>query len=106
MESMLLVVTQLPDADRARALADALIEQRLAACVSIQPPCQSVYRWQGKVECAQEVPLVIKTAADRYPAVEAAIRALHPYQLPEIVALPVTQGLPAYLAWVTEETRP
>lgn len=100
----LLVFTNLPDADAAHALAGRLVEARLAACVNVLAPCSSVYRWQGKVEDAQEVPLLIKTTAARYAAVESAIRAAHPYALPEIVALPVDRGLPDYLAWVAAET--
>jgi periplasmic divalent cation tolerance protein len=102
----LLVLTNLPDAASARALADHLVAERLAACVNILAPCSSVYRWQGRVETAEEVPLLIKTSADRYPALEAAIRARHPYELPEIVAVPLSRGLPAYLEWLAAETRP
>lgn len=100
----LLVLTNLPDAASARALAAALVEQRLAACVNILAPCRSVYRWQGKVEDAEEVPLLIKTTASRYAELEAAIRARHPYELPEIVAVPIGRGLPDYLAWVAAES--
>lgn len=100
----LLVITNLPDADTARGLAEMLVEQRLAACVNILAPCRSLYRWQGKIEETQEVPLLIKTSAARYPELEAAIRAAHPYELPEIVALPLTRALPEYLAWVAGET--
>ncbi|MDO8932457.1 MAG: divalent-cation tolerance protein CutA [Rhodocyclaceae bacterium] len=102
----LLVLTNLPDADSARAMADRLIGQRLAACVNILAPCRSVYRWQGKTEDSEEVPLLIKTTAERYAALEAAIRATHPYELPEIVAVPIAHGLPGYLAWVAAETSP
>jgi len=101
----LLVMTNLPDADSAEALAAALVEARVAACVNILAPCRSVYRWQGKVEAAAEAPMLIKTTTDRYAALEAAIRARHPYELPEIVAIPVVRGLPEYLAWVADETR-
>ena len=100
----LLVITNLPDAETARALAARLVGERLAACVNILPPCHSVYRWEGRTEQAEEVPLLIKTDADRYAALEEAIRAHHPYELPEIVAVRIDGGLPAYLAWVTEET--
>lgn len=100
----LLVLTNLPDAEAARMLAGRLVEERLAACVNILAACTSVYRWQGRVEAAQEVPLLIKTTAARYAALEAAIRAAHPYALPEIVALPIDRGLPDYLAWVAAET--
>ncbi len=101
----LIVFTNLPDAASAEALANALIDQRLAACVNILAPCTSVYRWQGAIETAAEVPLLIKTTLERYPALEAAIRAHHPYELPEIVAVPVTQGLPGYLDWVVAGTK-
>lgn len=100
----LLVITHLPDAESAGRLAATLVERRLAACVNILAPCRSVYRWNGQVEAAAEVPLLIKTGAARYAALEAAIRAAHPYELPEIVAVPLAQGLPAYLAWVAAET--
>jgi len=99
----LLVFTNLPDAASARAIASSLIEQRLAACVNILGPCRSIYRWQGKIEAAEEVPLLIKTTVDSYAALEEAIRAQHPYELPEIVAVPVASGLPAYLDWVIQE---
>lgn len=101
----LLVLTNLPDRPAAEALASALVEQRLAACVNILAPCRSVYRWQGVVETADEVPLLIKTTEARYAALEAAIRARHPYELPEVIAVPITQGLPGYLAWLATETR-
>jgi len=100
----LLVLTNLPDAESARALAGRLVEARLAACVNILAPCRSVYRWEGSTEDATEVPMLIKTTAARYAALEAAIRAGHPYTLPEIVALPIERGLPDYLAWVAAET--
>ena len=102
--SALLVLTNLPDRAAAEKLADALIEQRVAACVNILSPCRSVYRWQGAVQHDEEHPVMIKTTAERYAALEAAIRAVHPYELPEIVAVPVERGLPAYLDWVAAET--
>ena len=100
----LLVLTNLPDLPAAQKLADALIEQRVAACVNILAPCRSVYRWQGKVQHDEEQPMLIKTTEECYAALEAAIRAGHPYELPEIVALPIERGLPAYLDWVAAET--
>jgi len=102
--STLLVLTNLPERAAAERLADALVEQRVAACVNILAPCRSVYRWKGAVQHDEEHPLLIKTSADRYPALEAAIRAGHPYELPEIIAVPIERGLPAYLDWVTAET--
>jgi periplasmic divalent cation tolerance protein len=101
-----LVITNLPDRDSAAKLAHALIEGRLAACVNILSPCRSVYRWQGKTENAEEFPMLIKTTHERYAELEAAIRAGHPYELPEIIAIPLARGLPAYLEWVDSETRP
>ena len=103
--NMLLVLTNLPDQASAESLAETLVEARLAACVSILAPCRSVYRWQNAVERAEEVPLLIKTSESRYAALEEAIRSRHPYELPEIVAVPVSQALPAYLAWVAAETQ-
>jgi Uncharacterized protein involved in tolerance to divalent cations len=101
----LLVVTNLPDRVSAETLARELVEARLAACVNILAACHSVYRWRGALETTSEIPLLIKTCSERYAALEAAIRKRHPYELPEIIALPVTAGLPAYLAWVATETR-
>ena len=101
----LLVLSCLPDRANAEALAAALVENRLAACVNILQPCRSIYRWKGAVEKADEVPLLIKTTEACYPALEAAIRAAHPYATPEIIALPVVLGLPDYLAWVEAETQ-
>jgi periplasmic divalent cation tolerance protein len=100
----LLIFTNLPDEASAQALATALVSDRLAACVNIFAPCRSTYRWQGVIENAQEVPVLIKTSATRYAALEAAIRAHHPYELPEIIAVPVAHGLPDYLSWVAAET--
>ncbi|MDT3737227.1 MAG: divalent-cation tolerance protein CutA [Denitratisoma sp.] len=102
----LLVITNLPDAESARALAVQLVEQRLAACANLLTPCHSIYRWDGKVEESDEVPLLIKTSAARYAALEEAIRAYHPYELPEIVAVRIDRGLPDYLAWVAASTAP
>jgi periplasmic divalent cation tolerance protein len=100
----LLVYTNLPDRDAAVKLAHALVGQRLAACVNVLGTCTSVYRWKGDIEEAQEVTLVVKTRAARYPEIERAIQKLHPYELPEIIAVPVVRGLSDYLEWVGEET--
>src|SRR5262249_997262 len=88
----IMVLTNLPDRDSADALARALIEARLAACVSIGAVHDSLYHWRGQIEMASELLLTIKTCADLYPAVEAAIRARHPYELPEIVTVPIDHG--------------
>lgn len=102
--TVLLVLTNLPDRPSAEALAAALVEARLAACVNILAACQSVYRWQNALEKTDEIPLLIKTTEARYAALEAAIHKLHPYDIPELIAIPVSGGLPDYLAWVTAET--
>jgi periplasmic divalent cation tolerance protein len=104
--SALLVLTNLPDRAAAERLAEALIEKKLAACVNILAPCRSVYRWKDKVQHDEEHPVLIKSTAERYGALEAEIRARHPYELPEIVAVPIERGLAAYLDWVDEETAP
>ena len=88
----------------AEQLAGMLIERRLAACVNLLAPARSLYRWEGKLERATEIPMLIKTTHAAYPALESAIRERHPYQLPELLALSVAQGLPAYLDWVCAET--
>ncbi len=102
----LLVLTNTPDLTTAKDLARMLVERRLAACVNILPNVQSIYRWQGEIESADEIPLLIKTTTERYPALQAAIAEAHPYAVPEIIALPITKGLPAYLRWVIESTEP
>lgn len=101
--SVCLVLTTLPDAAAAESMAQWLVEARLAACVNILASCRSVYRWEGKVETASEVPLLIKTTEECYPLLENALRERHPYALPELVLLPVERGLPAYLRWVEQE---
>ncbi|MBK7899847.1 MAG: divalent-cation tolerance protein CutA [Azonexus sp.] len=100
----LVVLTNCPDRDSAAAIAREIVEARLAACVNILAPCHSIYRWQGRVDEAEEVPMLIKTTAARYPALEEALRRLHPYEVPEIIALPIASGLPAYLNWLAAET--
>lgn len=100
------MISNLPDQGSAESLARTVIEQRLAGCVNVLAPCTSVYRWQGKVETATEVPVFIKTTRERYAALEAVIKANHPYELPEIIAVPLSAGLPAYLTWVATETAP
>ena len=102
----LLVMTNVPDNAMAERIASALIDARVAACVNILAPCESVYRWQGGVETAAEIPLLIKTTEAAYPRVEQILRECHPYAVPEIIAVPIKYGLPAYLAWVATETEP
>ena len=100
----LMVLTNLPDRAAAESLADALIAGQLAACVNILAPCRSVYRWKGLVQHDEEHPMLIKTTEERYAELERAIRARHPYELPEIVAVRIERGLDAYLDWLAAET--
>jgi periplasmic divalent cation tolerance protein len=104
MDEVIVVLTNLPDRETAQKLAQELVARRLAACVNVLAECTSVYRWKGKIENASEVPVLIKTRAGRYGEVEAAIRELHPYELPEVVAVPVVRGLGEYLEWVAGES--
>jgi len=99
----LLVFCNVPDRAVAETLATALLVEHLAACVNILAPCRSMYRWDGRLECAEEIPLLIKTSVAVYPALEARIKSLHPYQVPEIVACQISHGLPSYLTWVEQE---
>ena len=94
------------DAAQAEALAEALLERRLVACANLLPRMRSLYRWQGRLERDDEVAMILKTTADRLDEALRAIDALHPYDVPCAVAWPVEAGLPAYLDWVREETRP
>jgi periplasmic divalent cation tolerance protein len=106
MNNALLVFTNLPDLASAEKLAGQLIETRAAACVNQLAPCVSTYRWQGNIETVTEVPLLIKTTRAAYAQLEQLICAAHPYELPEIIAVSVTAGLPAYLDWIAAETTP
>ncbi|HVE89741.1 MAG TPA: divalent-cation tolerance protein CutA [Burkholderiaceae bacterium] len=98
------VLTNCPDELVADRIALALVEQGLAACVNRLAPVQSIYRWQGNVERASEVLLLLKTTRERYGDVEQAIRHLHPYEVPEIIAWPIAAGNAAYLRWIESET--
>lgn len=104
--AVIAVLTNLPDSESAFNLARELVSLRLAACANVLPPATSFYRWQGRDEQATEHPVLIKSTAERYSELEAAIRARHPYELPEIIAWPIASGLPAYLAWVEGEVAP
>jgi periplasmic divalent cation tolerance protein len=104
MDEIVIVLTNLPDRAGAIALARELVSRRLAACVNVLAECTSIYRWKGEIENAAEVPVLIKTRAQRYAEVEAVIRSLHPYELPEIIAVPAQHGLDDYLQWVAGET--
>ena len=100
MPEALLVITTLPDLESAERLAAELVETGLAACVNIGAEVTSVYRWEGQLQRGTERMLTIKTSSARYAALEQAIVATHPYELPEVIALPITTGLNEYLAWI------
>ncbi len=95
-----LILCTCPDGDSAARLARGLVTRHLAACVNLVPGLTSIYAWQGNIETDQEVLLLIKSRSDRFEAIQAFIRAHHPYELPEIVAVPIEEGSPGYLAWL------
>ncbi|MCF6280657.1 MAG: divalent-cation tolerance protein CutA [Candidatus Polarisedimenticolaceae bacterium] len=103
--SALLILCNCPNQASAEEIATMLLEERLAACISISAPVTSIYRWQGKLQKEQEVMLIIKSTQQCYQALETALKSAHPYELPEIIAVSVEQGLPAYLNWLTECTK-
>lgn len=104
-DTCLLVWCNCPDGGVARQLADAALDARLVACANLQAPVTSLYCWEGRREEATEVPLLLKTTAARYPDLEALLRRLHPYSVPEILAWPASLGHPDYLSWVRSETQ-
>lgn len=107
MPRAIVVLVTCPSKAQAQRLARMLVAQRLAACVNILPgTVNSIYRWNGKTEQARETLLIIKTTARRFDALRRAILAWHPYQVPEIIALPITAGHPPYLAWVSRSVSP
>jgi periplasmic divalent cation tolerance protein len=104
MTELLLVMTSLPDIEVAKALARRLIDANLAACVQLQPGAQSIYRWEGRICEEQEVVLVAKTSAEQWSAISAFIKQNHPYDVPEIIAQPITHSHTDYARWVISET--
>ena len=104
--SVLICLTTCPDRSAADRIATALVDERLAACVNIVPGIHSTYRWQGQVMRDEELLLIIKTTADRMTELRARLPELHPYELPELIAVQSADGLPSYLQWVRDETRP
>lgn len=104
--SVLICFNTCPDPATAERLAAILVGEQLAACVNVLPGVRSTYRWQGQLERADEVLLLIKTTRERYPALQARLPAVHPYELPELVAVEARDGLPAYLQWVVEGSHP
>lgn len=101
----LIVITTVPDEILAVKISESLLQQRFAACVHMLPPGISRYRWHGKIDVSTEITLLIKSTTDRYVELEADIRRLHSYETPEILAFPVSAGLPDYLKWIFDETR-
>lgn len=104
MNEPLLILTTMPDETSARALARSLVSANMAACVNLLPQMTSIYEWKGQAEEGTEHLLLIKSTQERYPDLETAIRDQHPYELPEIIATPITHGLPEYLNWIVERT--
>jgi periplasmic divalent cation tolerance protein len=105
MSERLVVVSTVGKAEDAERIGRALVERRLAACVNVLPSVTSIYRWKGKLEKDEERLLVIKTRADRFPALRQALVSLHPYEVPEVIALPIADGHPPYLDWLDESVR-
>lgn len=103
-QELRVVLATAPDADTGAALARVLVEERLAACVNLLPGVRSIYRWEGQVEDASEVLLLIKTRADRCEALASRVRELHPYDVPEVLELPAVGGSDPYLEWVRTES--
>lgn len=105
-DDALVVFATFPDAETARRIVRTLIEERLIACGNLIPAVESIYTWKGAVETSAEVFAVLKTESWRYPGVEQRLRELHPYEVPECIALRVADGLPDYLRWITESVTP
>lgn len=105
MSGALVVFCTCGEKGEAQRIARDLVESKLAACVNILPSVQSIYRWQGQVETAQEILLLIKTTPERFPELQQRIMHLHSYETPEIIALPVSIGSDKYLAWIQESVQ-
>ncbi|MBV8549729.1 MAG: divalent-cation tolerance protein CutA [Acidobacteriaceae bacterium] len=103
MTDSMVVLCTCGNVGEAERIAAALVEERFAACVNILPPIRSLYRWKGNVETAEEMPLLIKTTGERFPALQQRILQLHSYEVPEIIALPIVAGLEKYLVWLREQ---
>ncbi|MGH7787900.1 MAG: divalent-cation tolerance protein CutA [Candidatus Binatia bacterium] len=104
MSDALVVLITAPSREVGEMIAETLVGEQLAACVNLLGPVRSIYRWQGAITRDDEILLIAKTTRDRYPALEARVQAVHPYDTPEIIALPIEMGSAAYLAWLTGET--
>jgi periplasmic divalent cation tolerance protein len=103
LTNVVLVLTTAPDDERAEAMARTLVDERLAACVNVHGPMTSIYWWEGSVQREAERQLVIKTTRERLPVLEARLKDLHSYELPELLVVPVEEGSPEYAAWVGRE---
>jgi periplasmic divalent cation tolerance protein len=101
-EEILLAFSTFPDAETARRISNQLIKEKFAACANILPGVESIYRWEGKIEAANETLVLFKLSEDRQTAFQETLRSLHPYEVPEILCLRIDRGLPEYLSWVTE----
>ena len=104
-DEVVVVFSTFPDVETARRIARELIDDKFAACANVIPKIESIYRWQGKLEQGEETLVFFKTSAARYPAFEEKLKSLHPYEVPEIVSMPVSAGWPQYLGWVAESSR-
>ncbi len=105
MTDAIVVLVTTPSPERATEIARALVEERLAACGNVVPGLRSIYRWEGTVQDEEEALLVLKTTRARFDALRDRVLALHPYEVPEVIALPVEAGSARYLAWIADETR-
>ena len=101
-EEVLLVLSTFPEAETARRIARQIVEEKYAACANLLPPIESIYWWEGKVEQGNEALVLFKTTAARFEGMQARLRQLHPYEVPEIIAVAIERGLPEYLRWVAE----
>lgn len=106
MSDLLQVTTTTGDRDTAQRIATELVDRRLAACVQVSAPIESTYRWRGNIERCEEWLCTAKTTADRFPAIEQLVAALHPYDVPELIATPIVGGSAAYLEWLRSEVAP
>ena len=104
MSEAVLILTAVPDEGKGREMARALVEARLAACVKTAAACASIYRWEGRIVEDREWVLTVVTRRSLYARVEAAIKAIHPYEVPEIISLPILDGSPEYLKWIEDQT--
>lgn len=104
-DQYLLVICTFPNAEEARQIGTKLIELQVAACVNLVPQIESIYRWEGETKTDSEVLALIKTTANNFPSVEAHIQELHPYDTPEVIAVPIDRGASSYLTWISEVTR-